>query len=112
MGEPLHQTVLVDIFDAAAAFTRVEERLIRCALTPTNPAGIWVDYSSGGGRGGCGCGNRSGSEGGLGTCIVAITITIAIAISISISISIFGAFPIYATASSNDIGISAAQVLR
>ena len=110
MGEPLHQTVLVDIFDAAAAFTRVEERLIRCALTPTNPAGIWVDYGSGGGRGGGGgrSGNRSGSEGGLGTCIVAITIAIAIAIAISI----FGAFTIYATASSNDIGISAAQVLR
>ena len=99
MGEPLHQTVLVDIFDAAAAFTRVKERLIRCALTSTNPAGIRVDYGSGSGGGGGG-GGRDGTGGGLGVCIVAAPI------------AMFGAFSIYATAASKGIGIGAAQVLR
>ena len=44
MRQPLHQAVLVDVFDAAAAFARVEQRLLSGALATTYSAGVGLVF--------------------------------------------------------------------
>lgn len=41
--EPFHQTVLVDVFDASAAFARVEQGFVGRGLAAADPAGVRVD---------------------------------------------------------------------
>lgn len=43
MRQPLHQTVLVDIFDAPAAFAREKERLVVVGLAPADATGVEID---------------------------------------------------------------------
>jgi hypothetical protein len=40
MGQPFHQTFLVDVFDATTAFAGKEQRLVGGALSTTYSAGI------------------------------------------------------------------------
>lgn len=40
MGKPFHQAVLVNVFDAATAFARVEQRLIWSSLAPAYSTGV------------------------------------------------------------------------
>ena len=42
VGQPLHQTFLVDVFDAAAALAGVEERFLGGALSPTDSTCIGI----------------------------------------------------------------------
>lgn len=52
MGEPFHEAILVNILDAATAFARVEQGLIRCSLASAYSTGVGLDLGSGILRGG------------------------------------------------------------
>jgi hypothetical protein len=47
MRQPFHQAFLVDVFDAAAAFARKEQRLFSGALSSTYAAGIGFVFVGG-----------------------------------------------------------------
>lgn len=42
MGQPFHQAVLMDIFDASAAFARIEEGFVCGAISPTYSTGVGI----------------------------------------------------------------------
>jgi len=42
--EPLHEAFLVHIFDASAAFARVEQRLVWAALAAANATGVDIVF--------------------------------------------------------------------
>lgn len=52
MGEPFHQTVLVDVLDAATAFARVEEWLVLRSLASAYSTGVGIGLRGGILRGG------------------------------------------------------------
>lgn len=68
VGQPLHETFLVHILDAAAALARVEERLFGGAFSATDATGVDIvsvwQLRAGGmvNRGGCVCGSHALSK--------------------------------------------------
>lgn len=42
VGKPLHETVLMDIFDTPATFARIKQGFFLCPFASTYPTCIWV----------------------------------------------------------------------